>query len=311
MNILVTGCMGFIGSNLVSHLLNQGHKVIGFDNLSRSSIMPTDRIKKASKDNWRFFRFYEVDVTNYNAMFSIMAANEQVHAIVHLAAVGSIPFSFEHPQVTMHNNVTGFINVFNLTRHLNINKFVYASSSSVYGSLTVNPRTEKKLGTLASPYALSKIVNEQLASFYASAYKSIIGLRFFNVYGPGQSFNSAYSAVIPKFIVTEKPIVNGDGETIRDFTYVDDVSDAIINCLNLNKACNEVLNIGTGQKTTLNQLLTYLNKKEIAIYEKSRHGDVRESWADISSAKKLIGYSPKIKIETGLNLTKAYYESIK
>lgn len=311
MKILVTGCMGFIGSNVVPYLLNQGHKVVGFDNLCRSSIMPTDRIKKASGANWKNFVFYETDITNYTVMHSIMAATKDVEAIVHLAAIGSITFSFENPEITMHNNVTGFTNVLKLVRNFNLNKFVFASSSSVYGHNTVNPRLEKRLGVVTSPYALSKVVNEQLSHFYASPYKSVFGLRFFNVYGPGQAFNSAYSAVIPKFITTEKPIVNGDGNTARDFTFVQDVAEAISKCLSIDKPCNELLNIGSGNKTTLNELLTLLNKKEVAIYETERPGDVRESWADISYSKKVIGYEPKFTIQKGLEITKAYYDSLK
>lgn len=311
MKILVTGCMGFIGSNLVSHLLLQGHKVIGFDNLSKESLMPTSRIKATSGALWKNFIFYECDVTNYRNMHSILAATKDVEAVVHLAAVGSIPFSFENPEVTMHNNVTGFANILKIVRFFNINKFIYASSSSVYGHIDVNPRTEKKLGTIASPYALSKVCNEQLAKFYASPYKTIFGLRFFNVYGAGQTFNSAYSAVIPKFITSEKPEVFGDGSTIRDFTYVDDVSQAIENCLEYEKPCTEVLNIGTGVRTSLNDLLTILGKKDSAIFQKPRYGDVKESFADISLAQKIINYKPKFSIDEGLELTKKYYEGLK
>lgn len=311
MKVLITGCFGFIGSNLTHQLLNAGHHVLGFDNLSKMSIMPTDRIKKASKQNWKNFRFYEVDVTNYQAIYSICVANEKIDAIVHLAAVGSIPFSFEQPQITMHNNVTGFTNILNLVRGLNINKFVYASSSSVYGQLNINPRKESKLGSVSSPYALSKIVNEQLGALYASPYKSFFGLRFFNVYGPGQNFNSNYSAVIPKFINEENPKVNGKGDVSRDFTHVDDVCRAIELCLEHQKPCHEIMNIGTGNKTSLNQLLEILEKKEKAIYQESRHSDAQESYADISHAQKTIGYNPKVKITDGLKSTQSYYESIK
>jgi UDP-N-acetylglucosamine 4-epimerase len=273
--------------------------------------MPTDRIKKASDKNWKNFRFYECDVTNYKQIFSIIAANDKIDSVVHLAATGSIPLSFDQPQLTMQNNVIGFVNVLNLVRALNVNSFIYASSSSVYGHSAINPRKEETIGKVSSPYALSKIMNEQMAELFSSPYKSFYGLRFFNVYGPGQNFNSPYCSAIPKFINEEKPRVNGDGETTRDFTFVDDVSLAIELCLSHKKPCNEVLNIGTGKRTSLNQVLDFIGKRSEATYMQARHGDVQTSYADISLAEKVIGYKPKFSLEQGLSITKSYYDSLK
>ena len=306
MKILVTGALGFIGSNYVSHALKQGHEVIGFDNLFNASINPTDRIKSSvTQLEWENFRFYNVDITNYFQMLSIIAANGTLDAIVHLAAVGSIPQSFDKPQLTMSVNVHGFANVAQLARILEIKRFVFASSSSVYGHSKETVRMENQTPSPANPYALSKRMNELLAF---QILENFVGLRFFNVYGPGQKFNTAYAPVIPRFINEEIPTVHGDGSTARDFTYVEDACQAIEKSLGFKG--QEVLNIGTGKMFSLGHILTLLEKQECQFIEQ-RPGTVEYSCADISKAKKQIGYEPCFTFEQGLQKTVSYYKRIK
>lgn len=306
MKILVTGCMGFIGSNYVIHALKKGHHVIGFDNLFNPSINPTDRIKSSvTQLEWENFRFYNVDITNYAQMLSIIAANGSIDAIVHMAAVGSIPQSFDKPQLTMSVNVHGFTNMVQLARVLQIEKFVYASSSSVYGHSKDSLRKETQPPNPNNPYALSKLMNEKIAMMFLPFS---VGLRFFNVYGPGQNFNTQYAPVIPRFINEETPIVHGDGSTARDFTYVDDACEAIEKSLTFKGA--EVFNIGSGKMTSLSYILNVLGKTNTKNVDE-RPGNVQYSCADISHAKQTIGYEPKVDFADGLLKTKAYYEGLK
>lgn len=307
MNILVTGSLGFIASNLISDLLNQGHNIIGIDNLSKISIDPTDRIKAKSGQAWANFKFYRCDCCDLINMQSILAANSKVDAIIHLAAVGSVPLSFMSPSKTLNSNVVGFSTILEILRSFKIPKLIFASSSSVYGASQINPRKEGQEGKMLSPYSLSKKVNEELAIMLTPFESTFVGLRFFNVYGPGQSLFGHYSAVIPRFITEKNPEVYGDGETTRDFTYVDDVSDTIIKSLYLDKS--SILNVGTGNKSTLNNILTILDKKDKAIYKDNRIGDVKESWADISMSQKILNYQPKVDLIRGLQLTKSFYEN--
>lgn len=306
MNVLLTGAMGFIGSNLAGDLLNAGHTVLAFDNLSKPSIDPTDRIKEKSGHNWSNFKFYRIDCCDLNHMVSIIAGNYNIDAVIHLAAVGSVPASFHNPIRTMQNNVMGFANILELVRTFKVPKFIFASSSSVYGSSVVNPRIEGKEGGPLSPYALSKKTNEELAILLCPFETTFVGLRFFNVYGPGQSLNGEYSAVIPRFINEPNPEVYGDGNTVRDFTYVDDVSDAIMKSLTIERSA--IVNVGTGKRTSLNDLLVLLNKADSAIYKEARGGDVRASYADTNHAEKVLGFKAMTDIATGLFKTKKFYE---
>jgi len=307
MNILVTGCMGFIGSNLVPDLLNQGHKVIGFDNLSKPSINPTDRMKKKAGTNWGNFTFMPYDICNYAQMASYIAAHGPIDSIIHLAAVGSIPMSFHNPKKTMEANVLGFTNIVELCRNFKIKKLVFASSSSVYGASSTLPRREGYEGAHLSPYSLSKRVNEELAIMLMPHDSRFVGLRFFNVYGPGQSLMGYYTAVIPRFITEEHPEVYGDGSTIRDFTFVDDVSVAITKALELDKST--IVNVGTGQTTSINQLLLMLGKQGQAIYKEPRVGEVKASWASTDNAKNILNFTANVSIEAGLAQTKDFYEN--
>lgn len=306
MNILLTGCMGFIGSNLTGDLLNQGHKVIGIDNLSRPSINPTDRMKKKAGKNWENFKFFKFDICNLEDMKSVVAASDKIDAIIHLAAIGSVPLSFVAPSKSMHSNIVGFTNIVELIRVFKIPKLIFASSSSVYGSSQENPRKEGHEGKLLCPYSLSKRANEELAIMLMPYESTFVGLRFFNVYGPGQSMLGYYTPVIPRFLTEEQPEVNGDGETIRDYTFVDDVAEAICKSLYLNQSA--VLNVGTGAKTSLNELLAMMGKKDKAIYKEPRRGDARQSWADTTNINKLLNWTANINIKQGLAITKAFYD---
>lgn len=308
MKILVTGGMGFIGSNLCSYLLNEGHEVIVFDSLVNPSINPTDRIKEQSGQNWANFKFYKVDIRDLNSMSSI-CANEKPEAIVHLAALGSIPRSYAHPDEVMQVNVNGFVNVMMLATMLNCNRVVFASSSSVYGDHPSKFRVEDNIGEPLNPYALSKRMNEQFAKIWCKNIKlKYVGLRFFNVYGIGQLPNSPYSAVIPRFINAQEAVIYGDGKTTRDFTYVEDVCEAINLSLKTDKT-NEIYNVGTGQETSLEALALALNKPIKHIEE--RPADIKHSVAAPYKAQLFLKFTASYDIETGLEKTVKYYESLK
>ncbi len=307
MTILVTGALGFIGSNLTINLLQQGHKVIGFDNFANISINPTDRIKAQAGKNWENFKFYRCDVRDLTQMLSI-CANESIDAIVHLAAIGSVPRSFDSPIATVHTNEMGFVSVCELAMNLNVKRLVFASSSSVYGDSNSQIRKEGEEGRPLSPYALSKLMNEAFANIWLRAAGiNFVGLRFFNVYGPGQLPDSVYSAVIPKFINEKNPQVYGDGKTIRDFTYVGDVCLAIRAALIATQTKSAIVNVGTGIGTSLNHLLDLLQKREVATYNKPRIGDVKYSVADLLKCANEIGFVAMTKIDDGMKKTIAYY----
>jgi len=306
MNILVTGCMGFIASNTIPKLLNQGHCVLGLDNLSKPSLHPTDRMKKESSDNWKNFSFHKVDINHLDQVMNAIAAwGNKVDVIIHLAAVGSVPLSFISPQKTLLTNIIGFTNIYQLTNILEVKNFIYASSSSVYGDSDLVVRTEHQLGMPLSPYAMSKQCNEMLVHLLRQTGVKAIGLRFFNVYGPGQSLNGNYTPVIPRFILDEEPEVYGDGETTRDFTYVEDVADSIL--LSIDGPAG-IYNVGAGNSISLNVLLTYLGKLDKAKYLPSRIGDVKHSRANTELARKMLGFKAKVGINAGLEKTKEFYE---
>lgn len=307
MNILLTGALGFIGSNLAIRLLNEGHRIIAFDNLINSLEQTPGIIKASVGDKWSNFRFYKIDIRQFESMHSI-CANENIQLIINLAAVGSVPKSFSQPAEYVDVNERGFVNIARLATHLAITRIIYASSSSVYGDTTDHIREEGKEGKCLSPYAISKKHNEMFSDIWAKETGiEFIGLRFFNVYGPGQSPFSAYSAVIPKFICDNTPLVNGDGTIIRDYTFIDDVCDAIINAMKI-KLINssEVFNVGTGKGTTLNKLLSILDKK--ADYGPGRKGDVACSIANTSKAENLLCFKAKTDIVKGLEIAKKFYE---
>lgn len=297
--------MGFIGSTVVPALLNSGHDVVGFDNLSQPSIRPTDRMKDVSKGRWDAFKFYKGDIREHGVLETVFA-HEGIEAIVHLAAVGSVPRSFSNPELTMSVNVGGFVNMLTMAAKFKVPRFVYASSSSVYGDNHRLMKTEGEEGNVLSPYALSKKMNEEFARVWApSAHVNTVGLRFFNVYGPGQLPDSPYSAVIPRFI-TRPPVVHGDGSTTRDFTFVGDVARAIEFSLAYAEKASTVVNVGTGVGTTLKKLLVYLEKT--AKHEPERVGDIQYSIASVVKAKTEIGFEAETKIEDGIKITQEFYE---
>lgn len=305
MRILVTGCMGFIGSHVVPHLLNQGHAVIGFDNLVNPSIRPTDRMKQAAGKTWERFSFYKGDILNTIELYKVMTSY-RVGAVVHLAALGSVPRSFSDPHSVTMTNVNGFVSVMTAMSSLGIERLVYASSSSVYGDDSSGFRIEGIEGKVLSPYAISKKANEDFARVWGGRQKiNSVGLRFFNVYGPGQLVDSDFSAVIPRFI--NKPAaLYGDGGTIRDFTFVGDVARAIELSLAYTEEKSAVLNVGTGNGTSLKELLTLLGKTAVQLPE--RLGDVRLSIASTALAEATIGFKAETEITKGLAVTKAFYE---
>lgn len=307
MNILVTGCMGFIGSNLCGKLLKEGHRVIGFDNLTHSSIDPTDRIKKTAGIEWVNFKFYKTDIRDLDNMISI-CRNELVDRIVHLAALGSVTRSMLDPSLVFDSNVTGFINVMRLAKYLNVD-LVYASSSSVYGNSKEFLKREGHEGFPTSVYALSKLMNESFVEIWGKyAGQKAIGLRFFNVYGPGQVHDEKISAAIPQFITQKKPVVYGNHKIMRDFTYVDDVTEMISRAITFQIKESFVCNVGKGIGNTLEEVLTELGKG----YDMAagRTTDVATSVACMKRTRDIFRFVPVTSLRQGLKLTAEYYESI-
>lgn len=299
MSILVTGALGFIGSNLVPKLLKAGHNVVGFDNMSNTGANVTDRMKAESEGLWRNFKFYKIDIRDVNQMQNILA-NEKVEAIAHLAAVGSVPRSYDTPIDTVSVNEAGFVNVCFLAGLLKIKRIIFASSSSV------KKDDEKK----HSPYSFSKKQNEIFAQIWCpQANINYVGLRFHNVYGPGQREDSAYAAVIPRFISMKKPVVYGDGFQSRDFTFVNDVTEAIRLAITYSEEHSGIYDIGTGMETNLNEILGMLDKS--ATYLPSKIGDVKSSCAVTMPAYSDFNFKSEWGIKYGLEATKKHFEDKK
>lgn len=309
MKVLVTGAMGFIGSNLVPALVRAGHVVMGIDSLVNVSVNPFERIRQAIADDPQWadnFYFAKADIRNEFELKQVFA-NHEFDAVVNLAALGSVPRSFQTPQKTVETNEFGFANLMKVMSEFGVKRIVYASSSSVYGDSQKHVKIEGEEGKALNPYALSKQMNESFAGIYGRAKQiNCVGLRFFNVYGPGQLPFSEFSAVIPKFINTA-PKLYGDGSTTRDFTFVSDVVDAIGLSLAFSENESAVLNVGTGTGTSLKQLVMHLSKTAEHLPE--RLGDVRYSVASTTLCERTIGFKAKIGIAEGLKLTKAFYES--
>jgi UDP-N-acetylglucosamine/UDP-N-acetylgalactosamine 4-epimerase len=312
MRILITGGAGFIGSNLVKHLLSlekvRGVRVL--DNLATGFLKNIEEFEGDQK-----FEFVQGDIRNYE---TCLAACQGIDAISHQAALGSVPRSINDPLTTNDVNITGTLNIFTAAKEAGVKRVVYAASSSTYGDHPGLPKVEDKIGNPLSPYAVTKLVNELYAKVYANVYGlELIGLRYFNVFGPKQNPQGAYAAVIPLFVKAvlnnEPPLMNGDGTHSRDFTYVDNVVQA--NALALftqnSEAVNQVYNIAFGEQTSLNEL--FENIKEVAgsdlapMYGPERKGDVKHSLADITKARTLLGYDPKISVHQGLKETFEWY----
>lgn len=307
---LITGVAGFIGSNLLESLLKLNQIVIGLDNLETGYQHNIDEalasVTTAQKNN---FTFIQGDIRNIS---DCVKALHNVDFVLHQAALGSVPRSIENPQLVNQTNITGFLNILTAAKNASVKRFVYASSSSVYGDSPILPKQESHVGNPLSPYAVSKYTNELYAKAFANCYSfQTIGLRYFNVFGPRQDHNGAYAAVIPRWISAllnnEDVIIYGDGETSRDFCYIENVVQAnILAATTTNsEAINSQFNIAVGEQTTLNQLYKIisqtLNLNKNPSYCDFRKGDIRHSLADISKAINLLGYQPLYRASDGLN----------
>jgi UDP-N-acetylglucosamine 4-epimerase len=313
MKILVTGGSGFIGSNLVEKLLEDSRVslVRVLDNLSTGSINNIKEFLTNPK-----FEFLEGDIRDYT---TCLQACDSINLISHQAALGSVPRSVNDPLTTNAVNITGTLHIFTAAKEKAVKRVVYAASSSTYGDHPGLPKVEDKIGNPLSPYAVTKYVNELYAKVYADVYGlNLIGLRYFNVFGPKQNPDGPYAAVIPLFIEAllnnKAPVINGDGTHSRDFTYVSNAVHANIVALfhNTETAFNEVFNIACGEETSLLELLGELKKLAASniqpVHQPERAGDIKHSLADISKAKKLLGYHPEVSVKEGLKKTFEWYK---
>lgn len=307
---LVTGGAGFIGSNLCEAILNLGYNVRCLDDLSTGKIDNVNLFKTNSR-----YEFIEGDIKDFD---TCMNACDGVDFVLNQAAWGSVPRSIEMPLYYCANNIAGMVNMLEAAKCQNVKKFVYASSSSVYGDEITLPKTEGKEGNLLSPYALTKRCDEEWAKQYTMHYGlDTYGLRYFNVFGRRQDPNGAYAAVIPKFIKLlingEKPVINGDGRQSRDFTYIENVIEANLKaCLAESKYAGQVYNIAYGGREYLIDIYYALTKALKVDIEPSfgpnRKGDIKHSNADISKAKKEIGYNPEYNFSEGLEEAIKWYK---
>lgn len=307
--ILVTGGAGFIGSNLIQSLLELNYRVVCLDNFSTGS-----ESNIAPYLNHSDFTLVEGDILDYDLLARIV---KDVDVVSHQAALGSVPRSMKDPATTNRVNIEGTLNVFKACVDNSISRVIYAASSSTYGDSMELPKIEERIGKPLSPYAVTKLVNELYADVFHRVYGlNTIGLRYFNVFGPRQTTEGPYAAVIPIFIKAmlkgESPIINGDGSHSRDFTYVDNAVLANIKAIDTDQHhANTVYNIACGSATNLTELVDYLNEvlgtKIEPTYKNERPGDVKHSLADISKAKSQLGYSVKHSIKEGLERTVDWY----
>jgi UDP-N-acetylglucosamine 4-epimerase len=319
---LVTGVAGFIGSNLLETLLRLEQRVVGLDNFATGKRPNLDQVRAlVSPEQWSQFTFIEGDIIDVEVC---RRACTGVDVVLHQAALGSVPRSLENPLATHAANVTGFLNMLVAARDAAVARFVYASSSAVYGDAPELPKTEARIGRPLSPYAASKWINEIYADTFARVYGlQTVGLRYFNVFGPRQDPEGPYAAVIPQWIAAllrRQPVfINGDGETSRDFCHVENVVQAnLLAATTPNTAAlNQVFNIALGRRTTLNELFALiqngLRRRDPAlpetqpVYRDFRPGDVRHSLADITKARRLLGYEPTCNVEEGLERALDWY----
>ena len=314
--ILITGGAGFIGSNLSEYFLELGHKVICLDNFAtghRHNLK--DFIENPN------YKLIEGDIRN---IADCILAVEGVDYVLHQAALGSVPRSINDPITTNDVNVSGFLNMLVASRDAKVKRFIYAASSSTYGDSQGLPKVEDVIGKPLSPYAITKYVNELYAEIFSRTYGiETIGLRYFNVFGRKQDPNGAYAAVIPKFVMQlmkhESPVINGDGNYSRDFTYIDNViqMNELAMISQNPEAVNTVYNTAYGDRNTLNDLMGYLKEylaefdSKIAdveiIYGANRAGDIPHSLASIDKAKRVLGYDPKFSLQEGLKEAVSWY----
>ncbi|MHA2727330.1 NAD-dependent epimerase/dehydratase family protein [Vibrio campbellii] len=317
---LVTGVAGFIGSNLLEKLLKLNQTVVGLDNFATGHQHNLDEVKGlVSEAQWDRFSFIEGDIREPK---TCQQAVKGVDYVLHQAALGSVPRSIADPLTTNAANITGFLNMLDAARQEEVKSFTYAASSSTYGDHPALPKVEENIGNPLSPYAVTKYVNELYAGVYARTYGfKTIGLRYFNVFGRRQDPNGAYAAVIPKWTAAmingEEVFINGDGETSRDFCYIDNtVQMNLLAATASDEAKNEVYNVAVGDRTTLNDLFyaikNALNDNDVSVlndpsYRDFRAGDVRHSQADIGKAKSNLGYEPKYRISEGIACATLWY----
>jgi len=319
---LVTGAAGFIGSHLVETLLRLHQQVVGLDNFATGYTRNLDQVRAAvGPDLAAQFTFHEGDI---RSLADCRRACEGVNVVLHHAALGSVPRSIEDPLATHEANVTGFVNMLVASRDAGVARFIYAASSSTYGDHPGLPKVEDVIGKPLSPYAVTKYANELYADVFARCYGlDSVGLRYFNVFGPRQDPDGAYAAVIPRwvsqFLAGQPVLINGDGETSRDFCYVDNAVQAnlIAATTEDSRAVNQVYNVAVGERTTLNEL--YALQRDLLAphlpqvrgskpaYGAFRDGDVRHSQADISKAMELLGYAPTHRVRDGLAQAMAWY----
>ena len=317
---LITGVAGFIGSNLLETLLKLDQKVVGLDNFATGYQHNLDEVKGCvSEAQWSNFNFIEGDIRQFA---DCQTACNGVDYVLHQAALGSVPRSIVDPITTNDTNISGFLNMLTAARDAHVSSFTYAASSSTYGDHPALPKVEENIGNPLSPYAVTKYVNELYADVFARSYGfKAIGLRYFNVFGQRQDPNGAYAAVIPKWtasmIAGDDVFINGDGETSRDFCFIENTVQAnILAATAADEAKNQVYNVAVGDRTTLNDLYAAIqvallensiNYAKSAVYREFRAGDVRHSQASIAKIQQALGYAPEYPIAEGIQLAMRWY----
>lgn len=319
---LITGVAGFIGSNLLETLLTLNQIVVGLDNFATGHQRNLDEVQsQVAPEQWARFTFIQGDIRNVDDCQKACAG---VDYVLHQAALGSVPRSINDPITTNSANITGFLNMLVAARDAQVKSFTYAASSSTYGDHPALPKVEDVIGKPLSPYAVTKLVNELYADIFSRCYGfHAIGLRYFNIFGKRQDPDGAYAAVIPKWtaamIKNEEVFINGDGETSRDFCFIENAVQANLLAATTNNsdAKNQVYNVAVGDRTTLNDLFNAIQQalknngvsyKAQAIYRDFRAGDVRHSQANIGKAEQLLGYAPAYHIAQGIAKAMPWYK---
>lgn len=317
---LITGVAGFIGSNLLETLLKLNQTVVGLDNFATGHQRNLDEVKSlVTEEQWENFRFITGDIRKVeDCHFAV----QNIDYVLHQAALGSVPRSIADPITTNEANITGFLNMLVAARDAGVKSFTYAASSSTYGDHPALPKVEENIGNPLSPYAVTKYVNELYAQVFARTYGfKTIGLRYFNVFGKRQDPNGAYAAVIPKWtaamISGDAVFINGDGETSRDFCYIENtVQMNILAATAPDEAKDRIYNVAVGDRTTLNQLFSAIREAlnhqgvevmQDPVYREFREGDVRHSQADITKARTLLSYQPEYQIFEGIAQAMPWY----
>jgi len=317
---LITGVAGFIGSNLLQTLLDLNQTVVGLDNFSTGHQYNLQEVKASvGEDKWSRFKFIEGDICDIHACREACA---DVDYVLHHAALGSVPRSIEDPITTNANNISGFLNMLVAAKDAQVKSFTYAASSSTYGDHPALPKVEENIGKPLSPYAVTKYVNELYADVFARTYGfKAIGLRYFNIFGKRQDPNGAYAAVVPKWtsamLKNEDVFINGDGETSRDFCFIENAVQAnLLSAFAKDDAKNQVYNVAVGDRTSLNDLFEAIktalaeNGKYYdrpAVFRDFRAGDVRHSQAEITKASANLGYHPDYRILDGIAQAMPWY----